>query len=178
MRRSKSRLQSFTRRDFLRFSGGCAALSSAPLLSTLLGLQMTKAAVAAAHSFSGYKALVCVFLSGGNDSFNMLVPREIGEYNEYATIRSNLALQRQQLLRISDINGRQFGLHPQIPELANLYSQGKLAFLANTGSLIAPTTLSGFKNNKFSLPVGLFSHADQQKHWQTSIPQSRQQFTG
>jgi len=178
MRRSKSRLQSFTRRDFLRFSGGCAALSSAPLLSTLLGLQMTKAAVAATHSFPGYKALVCVFLAGGNDSFNMLVPREAGEYNEYATVRDNLALQKQQLLPISDTSGRQFGLHPQIPELANLYAQGKLAFLANTGSLLAPTTLAGFENNKQSLPTGLFSHSDQQKHWQTSIPQSRQQLTG
>lgn len=178
MRRSKSKPQSFTRRDFLKFSGSCAALSSAPLLSTLLGLQMTKAAVAAAHNYSGYKALVCVFLSGGNDSFNMLVPREIGEYNEYATIRSNLALQRQQLLPITDTGGRQFGLHPQIPELANLYSQGKLAFLANVGNLIAPTTQSDFENNKQSLPVGLFSHSDQQKHWQTSIPQSRQQLTG
>lgn len=178
MRRSKSRLQSVTRRKFLRFSGGCAALSSAPLLSTLLGLQMTKTAVAAAHSLSGYKALVCINLSGGNDSFNMLVPREASEYNDYATIRDNLALPRQQLLPILDTSGRQFGLHPQIPELANLYSQGKLAFLANVGNLITPTTLPDYESNKQGLPVGLFSHSDQQKHWQTSIPQSRQQLTG
>lgn len=153
-------------------------MSSAPMLSTLLGLQMTKNAVAATNGLSGFKALVCVFLTGGNDSFNMLVPRGAAEYNAYATVRDNLALQRQQLLPISDISGRQFGLHPQIPELADLYSQGKLAFLANTGNLVAPTTLSGYKSDKRSLPVGLFSHSDQQKHWQTTVPQSRQQTTG
>ena len=169
--------RSVSRRDFLRLSGGCAALTSTSLLSAVLNLSLTKSALSAVSDVTGYKALVCVFLAGGNDSFNMLAPYEPGEYDDYAAVRANLALARQDLLPIRDANGRRFGLHPSMREVRDLYSAGRLAFLANVGSLIAPTDVAAARAEQ-NLPVGLFSHADAQRHWQTAVPQSRTQITG
>ncbi len=171
----------WSRRDFLRASGGCGALTSATFLSTLMNLQLTKTAMAAAGDLSGYKALVCVFHHGGNDSFNMLTPYDtgesVGEYADYASIRGGLALSKDELLPIDGPDGRQMGIHYGMPEFKQLYDTGKLAFLANVGSLIGPTTLQDY-NSQSSLPLGLFSHSDEQRHWQTCVPQSRTQITG
>ncbi len=177
---SVNQLPSLSRRDFMKFSGGCAALSSTSLLSTLVNLKLTNSAVAAAGDTSGYKALVCVFLLGGVDSFNVLVPNEPAEYADYATIRSNLALPQANLLSITDTqpgSGRKFGIHPGMPEVRDLYNQGKLAFIPNIGSLIEPTDKTNYSNGA-KLPLGLFSHSDLIRHWQTSVPQSRSQITG
>ena len=174
---SSVQVPSISRREFLRRSGGCAALTSVSLLSTILTLKMTRTAAAAQSDGSGYKALVCVFQHGGNDSYNMLTPYEIGEYNDYLSVRSNLALPWESLLPITDASGRLFGIHPGMIEVSELYGEGKLAFLANVGSLVEPTDLNSYKS-KLNLPLGLFSHSDQQRHWQTSVPQSRAQVTG
>lgn len=165
---------SASRRHFLR---GCAAMTATPVLSSILQLKMMNAAYAASApgvlaAPNEYRALVCVFLLGGNDSFNMLAPREPTEHQAYARVRSDLALPRESLLAIADKNNRAFGLHPAMASLESLYQSNKLAFLSNIGTLIRPTVIADYRNGT-ALPRGLFSHNDQQKAWQTSLPQSQ-----
>lgn len=168
-----------SRRRFLG-QASCAAVSSLPVLSTLLNLKFASS-IASAQSLPGddYRALVCVFLNGGNDSFNMLVPRGASEYAEYAAVRQDLALAAGALLPINPLNsaqlgGRQFGLHPGMPELQQLFEAGNAAFVANVGTLVEPgVTKEGFFNGASKLPVGLFSHSDQIEQWQTSLPDTR-----
>ncbi|MEM6885160.1 MAG: DUF1501 domain-containing protein [Verrucomicrobiota bacterium] len=141
------------------------------MISTLLNLGMTNSVAAAGPSADDYKALVCIFLSGGNDSFNMLVPNSNSEYRDYSETRSNLAIPRSELLKLDgSASSRQFGLHPGMPELSSLFQQGNAAFVANVGTLIEPTTLQDFERQSVRLPQGLFSHSDQIMHWQTGIP--------
>ncbi len=167
-----------SRRDFLG-TASCAALGSTTLLSSILNLGMVNSlagmALPSNKTGSTYKALVCILFAGGNDSFNMLVPRNGANYTEYATTRSNLALPQGDLLPINytDANGKQFGVHPSMPEVQTLFNNNKLAFLANVGTLIEPTTKSQYIAGSGAIPLGLFSHADQIQQWQTSIPQSR-----
>lgn len=164
-----------TRRRFLG-QASCAAVGSASLFSTLLNMRMAN--TAAAHTIGGgddYKALVCLFLAGGNDSFNMLVPRGNEEYNDYASIRSDLALAQDTLLPITPLtsDGREYGIHPSMPEVKQLFDAGDLAFVANVGTLVEPTTLAGYESGLARLPLGLYSHSDQITHWQTSVPDRR-----
>ena len=161
-----------------RFIGqaSCAAVSGISVFNTLLNLRLAGDIAAANPPASGeYRALVCLFLNGGNDSFNMLVPRGQSEYAEYAAIRQNLALAQNSLIQINPLNdiGKQLGVHPGMPELANLFEQGNAAFVANVGTLIQPVNKVQFNAGSVSLPLGLFSHSDQQEQWQTSVPQSR-----
>jgi uncharacterized protein (DUF1501 family) len=163
-----------SRRDFMG-QASCAAVGSSALASTLLSLLLTSSASAQVASKSAqYKAIVCLFLPGGNDSFNLLVPNGVAEHAEYAAVRGDLALARNTLLPLSPLNnpGRDLALHPAVPELQQLFQDGKLAMVANVGSLVKPTTLADF-NNGTALPYGLFSHSDQQEQWQTSIPDER-----
>lgn len=120
------------------------------------------------------KALVFIMLDGGNDSFNMLVPTSNQHYAEYKRSRSNLALGKQQLLPLSgyqDDQRRQFGVHPSMPEVQQLFADKKLAFVANTGPMIEPVSKSNVESAQ--LPLGLLSHADQFNHWQTARPDAR-----
>ncbi len=170
------------RRDFLgKLAGlGCASLSVTPLLSAMTNLGAVNAAAYANKPFmprpqsSGYKALVCIMLSGGNDSYNMLVPSGASEYQEYATIRTNMAIPQADLLPINPLNpdGKSYGLHPSLTNIQSLFESGNLAFVANVGALVEPTTLASY-NADLNLPLGLFSHSDQRTHWQTSVPQDR-----
>jgi uncharacterized protein (DUF1501 family) len=162
-----------SRRDFFG-QASCAAVGSTSLLSTLTSLLMTNSAAAQnAASFTDYRALVCLFLPGGNDSFNMLVPTDAA-YSEYQTIRQDLALPQNTLLPIAPINnaGRPLALHPGMAGIKNLFDNAKLSFIANVGSLVRPTSLTDFNNNN-SIPYGIFSHSDQQEQWQSSIPDVR-----
>jgi len=122
-----------------------------------------------------YKALVCVSLAGGNDSFNMLIPKGDSEYNEYATTRSNLAIPQNDILQINPntSDGRTFGLHPSMPDMHQMFESGNLAFLSNVGTLIEPTTKTQMQNESVKTPLGLFSHSDQQQQWQTGRPHER-----
>ncbi|HIB83828.1 MAG TPA: DUF1501 domain-containing protein, partial [Chromatiaceae bacterium] len=171
----KTPINTLSRRAFLK--RGCAAIASLPTMATMANLTLTSRALAeTAGSLEGYKALVCVFLHGGNDSFNMLVPYEnsadFNEYGDYVTIRESLALPRSELLAINDpMSGRQFGVNATMPDMHDLYNQGDLAFLANVGSLIQPTTRDDY-NNGIQIPYKLFSHSDQQNQWQTAKPGS------
>ena len=120
-----------------------------------------------------YKALVCLFLYGGNDSNNLLVPTDNTNYNIYATDRTVLALPQNALLPISPKNysdGRTWGLHPSLPELQAALCKGNLALLANTGTLVQPVTLAQYNAGTVALPPQLFSHANQQVQWQSSVP--------
>jgi len=176
--------QAVSRRAFLKYSGGCTALTSAAVVSTMLQLKTMNSAVAAQGGLPGYKALVCLFLHGGADSFNMLAPLNANEYADYKTVRGNLALNydpndapNSQLIKIIDSTRGDFGMHKGLAGMAELYGQGKVAWLANVGSLVAPTD-QGSYGARQNLPLGLFSHADMIRHWQSSVPQSRAQLTG
>ncbi|MCP5012061.1 MAG: DUF1501 domain-containing protein, partial [Aestuariibacter sp.] len=110
-----------------------------------------------------------VFLLGGNDSFNMVVPRSTAEYNEYAAARQNLAITQADLLPISPLlgDGADYGLHPSMPEIQTLFNNADLAILANVGALVTPTTRSQYANSTVPLPPNLFSHNSQQNFWQS-----------
>ena len=121
---------------------------------------------------SDYKALVCIFLSGGNDGTNLVVPSDPSGYAAYARARVDLAIPQAQLLPITArgySDGRSYALHPSVPGLHSLYGQGKLAVLANVGTLVQPTTLAMYKAGR-GLPLQLGSHLDQSIQWQSSLP--------
>ncbi len=168
-----------SRRKFLKQLGvGCAHVGATTLLSGITNMGLLNAAAAANQSWtngaSDYKAVVCILLSGGNDSFNMLIPRNQNSYDEYAGARTNLAITKESLLPINPINNlpKEFGLHPNLPKVQSLFEDEKLSFISNIGALVQPTTVQDYRaGNK--LPFGLFSHSDQVSHWQTSVPQDR-----
>lgn len=156
-----------TRRQFLR-SSACAAVGMTALASTAFDLRR----IAAAAPIPGdYKALVCVFLYGGNDSDNALVPRG-AEYAAYAAARGSLALPQGALLPIAPLggDGRLWGLHPRLAGVRRLFGEERLAILANVGPLIAPVRRSDFLAGSAAVPPQLFSHSDQTVHWQTALP--------
>ena len=152
---------------------GCATLGTTTVYSSLSHLGAASAL--ATPGPDDYRALVCILQAGGNDSFNMLVPTSAPEYAEYAAIRQDLALAQGELLPLADsgIAGRTFGVHPQMPEVRQLYDQGNLAFVANVGTLVEPTTLAQIDAGTAKLPLGLYSHSDQIQQWQTSTPDLR-----
>jgi uncharacterized protein (DUF1501 family) len=121
---------------------------------------------------SGYQALVCVFLLGGNDGHNTVIPITTAQqnYNLYQQNRGGLALPVNTLLPIA--NGSDtYGLHPSLVEIQGLYNQGKAAVLANVGMLVQPITRAVYLTNNGALvPSALFSHSDQSSQWQTGIP--------
>jgi uncharacterized protein (DUF1501 family) len=119
-----------------------------------------------------YKALVCVFMYGGNDHSNMVVPVDSASYALYAQSRTNLALPQTALLPLSTPNnasmsGRQIGLRSELQPLKTIYDAGKAAVLANVGTLVVPTTMTQYRARSVPLPPSLFSHNDQQSVWQT-----------
>ena len=155
-------MRKLNRRDFLRAGGAAAAASFA----ATPGVTFAQA-VGGPGPFTDYKALVCVFLFGGNDSFNMLVPRSIAEYDVYADSRQNLAVAREDLLEIvpATPDGSDYGLHPSMTALQGLFAEDRVAFVTNVGPLIEPVTKSTFLAGSAALPPQLFSHNDQQDQW-------------
>lgn len=170
-------LKNISRRKFLG-QASCGAISSTTLLSTLLNLKALNAAAISDSAVIGagdYKALVCISLSGGSDSFNMLVPRTNSEYLKYQAIRSNLALDHNSLLSLqaSNTGSRSFGLHPSMPGIQQLFNEGKLAMMANMGTLVEPATREEIWDRTKKAPLGLLSHNDQLQQWQTGITHER-----
>ncbi len=141
------------------------------MLNTLLNLKVTSTIAAASNTGSDYKGLVCLFLSGGIDTFNVLVPRGSAEYAEYARVRGAIALPNSALLPINPqgLSGLQLGLNPALTGIQSLFEAGHAAYVANVGTLIQPVTKTDYNSGR-SLPLGLFSHSDQQEQWQTSMP--------
>ena len=170
-------LPSMERRKFIGKTG--LALSAGTAFNTMLSLEMACAAMANQESLpkDDYKALVCILLHGGNDSFNMLIPTSEKEYGYYKKSRGNIALpisgQSAALpLQKADTAEREFSVHPSMPEVKNLFDIGRLGFIANVGTLVEPTSLAQYQNKSVVLPRALFSHNDQRDQWQTAFPQA------
>jgi len=169
---------STSRRDFLRASA--CTLGGLALGSTFESLGLVGAY---AQSASDYRALVCVFLSGGNDGTNMIVPLDQTSFDQYTAVRgpSTLALAQSSLVAVNPPSqGRQFGLHPNLaPEVANpsiankglldVWNAGRLAVVCNVGPLVEPLTRTTYLNGTGKRPLQLFSHSDQIAQWQSSI---------
>ena len=131
---------------------------------------------AASFSEADYKALVCIFLYGGNDGNNLIVPvtTDAQSYAEYQRVRgTTLGLPQNTLGLVHARGGKDvYGLHPQLGDLRGIYEQGKLAFVANVGTLTKPITKHEYQQGS-AVPVNLFSHSDQQQQWQmVSVPGS------
>ncbi|WP_154222316.1 DUF1501 domain-containing protein [Marinicella rhabdoformis] len=160
------------RRKFLNRSL-YSAMATGGLFSASGMLQVAKAAALQNSGImgTGYKALVCVFMDGGNDSANMVVPRGASEHAAYAQVRGDLAIPSGDLLPISPANngGRSWGLHPNLTGLQGLFNNNQAALVSNIGSLAYPIDQIEFNNGSVPIPPNLFSHSDQQSQWQTSV---------
>jgi uncharacterized protein (DUF1501 family) len=163
-----------SRRDFMKL--GCRALSTAGAAAALnrAGLMTARAQTTGAPS--DYKALVCIFLFGGNDANNLLVPNDSSTYPAYQTIRQNLAIPQASLVSIHDAaTNATYGLHPSLASLAPLYNTSKrLALMMNVGTLLqaVPRGSNGMPQlSAVPLPINLYSHSDQQTQWQDANPQ-------
>jgi uncharacterized protein (DUF1501 family) len=176
-----SNKKNISRRDFLG-QASCAALGSMTMFNSFVNLGMINVAANRPHiseSNNDYKAMVCILLAGGMDSFNLLVPTESSEYSTYAATRGTLALSNTatpaQLLPLNyNKNGRTFSVHGGMPQVKNLFDSGQLSFVSNIGTLIEPlATKSEYQSNQKKIPLGLYSHSDQIMQWQTATPQDR-----
>lgn len=157
-------MKRINRREFLKKTGAAAATGAA--LAHMPGMAYSQG-MGVAAPFNDYKALVCVFMFGGNDSYNMVVPRSNAEYNVYAASRQNMAIAQGDLLAINPLtsSGVDYGLHPTMGGIQSLFEQGRAAFINNIGPLVEPTTKTEFFNKSVALPPQLFSHNDQQDQW-------------
>jgi uncharacterized protein (DUF1501 family) len=176
------------RREFLRRSlagalGGVAATSA-------LGSLKVMAGSACPLGPDDYKALVCVFLFGGNDSFNSIVPYSATQYAAYRSSRQTLIADDGIAFAAADIaarplsplplasglpggppgDGGSYGVHPALAEVQQLFGAGRLAVVANVGTLLRPVSQSDYQNGLVAVPPQLFSHSDQSIYWQTSRP--------
>ena len=182
---------SANRRGFLR-QAACAALGTAGMRNCLRDLHLMSAALATGAP-TDYKALVCIFLAGGNDSNNLIIPTIPTEYTNYANIRTPvLAIPNadgtgataQNLTKAAggnyvDADGHTFGYNPAFAEIAAMFNNdniadpnylGKATTLLNVGNLVYPLTKAQYTGNSVAKPPQLFSHSDQVTQWQTSIP--------
>ncbi|MFA6122598.1 MAG: DUF1501 domain-containing protein [Sphingomonas sp.] len=162
-----------SRRAFLKRSAALGLAGSAmPFVTSLAAIGEAAAAVT-----SDYKALVCVFLYGGNDYANTLPPYDQASHALYQAARSNIALDRAALAATvlnpatALAGGRQYALAPTLSPLLPLFNAGKMAVALNVGTLVQPTTKAQYSANSVPLPPKLFSHNDQQSYWQASSPE-------
>jgi uncharacterized protein (DUF1501 family) len=162
-----------SRRAFLR-RGAALSLAAG---ATPWALSLAAMGEAAAATATDYKALVCVFLYGGNDQSNTLVPYDSPSYAAYQGLRSNIALDRNALAGTvlnpaTPLAGaRQYALAPGLAPLLPLFDAGKLSVVLNVGTLVRPTTKAQYTAGSVQLPPKLFSHNDQQSYWQASSPE-------
>ena len=187
MKKSVYNEHALSRRRFLA-SGACASMGYTGIVNTLAHLRLTNAALAAGPALSDYKAMVVLFLFGGNDSFNMLIPasghpeRQLYEdgrgilahgddpANEGPNANPDLA---GNILRINypSAADQKYGVHPELSGIRDMFNSGDLAFLTNVGTLAEPIVdRSDYLGGSKVLPAQLFSHSNQQEQWQSSIP--------
>jgi uncharacterized protein (DUF1501 family) len=171
-----------------RFVGNMLAMAGGSALPFSLNLAAMN--TAAAQTAVDYKALVCVFLTGGNDHFNTVLATDSPSWSEYVRIRTtgdgaSIALPgvgaSGGVLPITPATpqaGRSFALHPQLGPLKQLFDNGRAAIVANVGPLVTPITLAQYKAGGVALPSKLFSHNDQQSAWQSQQPESSQNSGG
>ena len=160
-----------SRRAFLKRAGALGIAGTAAPFVTSLGA----IGEAAAATASDYKALVCVFLYGGNDYANTLPPYDSASYAAYAAARQNIALGRDALAATvlnptNSLGGRQYALAPGLASLLPVFNAGKAAVVLNVGTLVQPTTKAQYAAASVKLPPKLFSHNDQQSYFQASNP--------
>lgn len=171
------------RRSFLR-NGTCGMMTSLPAINTILNLTLAGNIARAQSGQQGgddYKALICLFLNGGNDSYNMLIPTTAEEYGWYELTRSNVSQSQASLHALNATNtpGRTFGLHSAMPDIAGLFNQGKASFVANIGTLVEPIpSVTAFESGTYRIPVSIGAHNTQQTSWQTGLPQNVSSNTG
>jgi uncharacterized protein (DUF1501 family) len=152
-----------SRRGFIRV--GAATVGSLALrpFGLLPGL---------AQSGGDYRALVCVFLFGGNDSNNTVVPMDDVNYKAYTSIRGSLGLSGSDLTApVTSVSGAPYAFHSKLAEVASLFASKELAVVANVGSLVQPLTRAQYQSQQLPIPLNLFSHSDQQLQWQTALAQ-------
>jgi uncharacterized protein (DUF1501 family) len=171
-------LPHFSRRRFLGSMLTLAGTGAAPF-----ALNLAAMGNAAAQSAGDYKAMVCLFLNGGNDAFNTVLATDSASWNEYLRVRNTGGGDSIHLPGIGETGGvlpivpataqagRSFALHPGLGPLKELFDGGRAAVVANVGTLIAPTTLAQYKAKSVALPPKLFSHNDQQSTWQSGQPE-------
>src|SRR6185503_4254319 len=164
VRHSEINIMAPSRRDFLRTSA--CALGGMALASTVDSLGLIHAMTPQAAT--SYKALVCIFLNGGNDGNNLLV--SLDQYSSYASGRGvDLAIPSASLLPVSPLSGGSYGFHPQMPEIRDLFNQNRCAVVTNVGPLVEPLTKTTYQNGTGKKPLQLFSHSDQIGLFQTGV---------
>ncbi|MFN0298846.1 MAG: DUF1501 domain-containing protein [Burkholderiales bacterium] len=148
------------RRKFLLSASAIGAATTLP------GLGMMNAA---AQTAADYKALVCVFLYGGNDCNNTIIPAQAAEYAQYSQPRPGLAIPQGNLVPLNQAGVVRFGLHPNLAPLQAIWDAGKMGVAFNVGPLVRPVTRAQYRADRTTRPMNLFSHDDQQNSWQTAI---------
>lgn len=180
-----------SRRAFLRHAAALAPLGTA---AAPLALNLAALGNAGAQTAGDYKALVCIFLAGGNDAFNMVLPTDAASWAAYTSVRHQspdpITLRAPGTPAVAgaaagspdrlggvlpiaplEAQGRSYALHPLMGGARDLFAAGRLAVLANVGPLVRPTTKADYRNPAFRKPASLFSHNDQQASWQTLAPE-------
>ena len=157
------------RRRFLQSASGLLIPAIVPFAAQNAHAKLQKIANTAAGD--DYRALVCVFMFGGNDANNMIVPRDPADHTRYAGPRGPLAIGRDQLLSVkpTNVQGREFGFHPSMTGIQTLFNAGKAAVMANVGTLAQPLTKAQYNAGNVQRPTNLFSHSDQQFLWNTAV---------
>jgi uncharacterized protein (DUF1501 family) len=162
-----------SRRAFLQRSAAFGLVGAAsPFVMNLAAIGEAAAATA-----GDYKALVCIFLFGGNDYANTVIPYDQPSYDLYNSLRGTIALTRDSLAQTilypstALAGGRQYALAPQLAPVVPIFDAGKLAVMLNVGTLIQPTSKTNYTNKSVPLPPKLFSHNDQQSFWQACNPE-------
>lgn len=163
---------SLQRRKFLQkmalLAGGTSLLAQQGKMKLI---ENALAAPGVYADIQDYKSLVCIFLNGGNDAFNMLVPMQTEAYSDYRNLRQAIAIGSNNLL---PLNGIPYGLHPAMLGTRDLYNQGRVALISNVGNLVEPLSKQQYLdyvdevNSSVKVPSALFSHSDQINFWQTS----------
>jgi uncharacterized protein (DUF1501 family) len=158
------------RRQFMKAASGLMVPSLVPFAAQNAHAQFQQIVKTAAGE--DYKALLCIFMFGGNDGNNLVIPRDPADYSRYTGPRGALALNRDQSLSIkpTNVQGREFGFHPAMTGIQSLFNSGKAAVIANVGTLAQPLTKAQYQNGSGLRPTNLFSHSDQQFLWNTAMP--------
>jgi uncharacterized protein (DUF1501 family) len=169
-------ISSNKRREFLR--NLCCVAAGGGISAMIPQLRMMSTALASTSALSGYRALVCVYLNGGNDSWNLVVPFDTARFNVYTASRSGtnsntnagglgLPLPSSNIVDGNDTNTatNKYFLHPSMPEMTSLYNSKKVAFTVNVGTLVKPINKTDYNASSANRPPQLFSHADQTNQW-------------
>ena len=168
------KIKDISRRKFMG-QASCAGIGYMTLMNTFFNLKAINAAAVSNSAIASvpgdYKALVCVLLGGGNDSYNMLIPNSTSAYNAYAATRIGLSIPQADLL---PLNGQNYGVHPELSGFQSLYNQNKLAFVTNVGTLLDYVTPTQYATGAYPEPKGLYSHSDQVQQWQTAVYDKRE----